>query len=1129
MKRILLAGLLFVFSTSVHAQSEPEWFQMMESENPNFFKVEEAFEAYYETHAFKKDRFTQDHKRWVNEIERFVQPDGSIRYPRVPYAQELEAFQQSRTNRGGGVWSAVGPHHVDTDAAGNSYAPGFTRFNTIEQSTTNSNLVYAGTATTGLWKSTDQGLNWNCVTLEVPFTGIRSICISHANNDHVWFGGGDKIMRSTDGGQNWTETTINNGGPGNDIWEIKMHPTDPSILLAAGSDGYLRSTDGGSVWTELIDSYFYEIEFHPTNPNIVYVIERENDHNNFLKSTDAGINFTHITNGVPVPDENNGEHNRRSEIAVTPAAPNNVYWLAPGAADGGAGLYGFYVSTDSGDSWEFRCCGTGPGGTADAATNPNIMDWSTDGSDDGGQYYYDLGLAVSATDANTVYTAGINIWVSTDGGYNFTNNHHWTWGDGIGYVHADVHDLKIYGNDFWAVSDGGAFHSVDGGINFADKTRDINGTEIWGWGAGFREGYVQAMGTYHNGTLLLNNDVWDGWLHVWGGDQYDGFVNPVEKNLVYADWAGLDRITLPSIDTVAPSGGSLNRDINHFSYHDFHPHNPYGIYIPDGDGLWLTMNNGNSWALIHDFGEEVRSVRVAPADPDVIYVTTKIGYWDDARLWRTDDGGDNWTEITPNGTLTGGHAWRGFDITVDGENPLNVWVSIAGYHQGSNVLRSFNGGSSWTDISANLPDLEVQDIVHHIGTDGGVYIGTSEGVYYQNNTMGSWMWYATDLPKSYTRTLQLWYNGGKIFNATTGRGVWEAPLYEVPAPVANLGSDLTIVDCLNQEIRFFDLSYMDTTNATYSWSFPGGVPNTSTDRDPVVSYPNPGTFDVSLTVTNNDGTASLTLDDFIEHVAEAAEIPFAEDFEGAALPQYWNIENPDNSYTWTTIELDTGVNCQPTTAYFMNHHPYNNPPAEDYLYSQLIDLEFIQDAELTLDYAYTRWGSGYEDGFRVEISTNCGASWDTLFDECCTDLMTIPNNVQDPWQPGCGEWAPLAFDLASYYGQTVLIRFVGVNGWGNNFYMDNVNVDGLNVVSIGQLDSKAVRMYPNPANDRLYIWSEFDQLDLTILNMTGQTMQTEQLIGSGNHQLNLNGLSAGVYFVRMQTTDGERVEKLVIQ
>ncbi|MFT4526901.1 MAG: hypothetical protein ACI85F_003082, partial [Bacteroidia bacterium] len=203
--------------------------------------------------------------------------------------------------------------------------------------------------------------------------------------------------------------------------------------------------------------------------------------------------------------------------------------------------------------------------------------------------------------------------------------------------------------------------------------------------------------------------------------------------------------------------------------------------------------------------------------------------------------------------------------------------------------------------------------------------------------------------------------------------------------------------------------------------------------------------------------------------------------------------------------------------------------AEDYLYSQLIDLEFIQDAELTFDYAYARWGGANQDGFRVEVSANCGASWDTLFNECCEELMTVESQ-QSWWAPGCGDWVQLNFDLSNYLGESLMIRFVGVNGWGNNFFLDNVNVDGLNTVGMAQLLSKGdVRVYPNPANDQLYLQSTFDQVDLQIFDITGKIVFESGRYNEGLHRIDISSMTQGIYFVRLTSTAGERVEKLIIQ
>ena len=126
-----------------------------------------------------------------------------------------------------------------------------------------------------------------------------------------------------------------------------------------------------------------------------------------------------ISSNLLAPDEQ-----KRTEISVTPDAPNRIYALATGEANGGSGLFGLYLSDNAGETWTFQCCGTGPAGVPSIA-NPNIMDWSTDGSASGGQYYYDLALAASHADSTHLLTGGVNIWRSSNSGQSVSNNAHW--------------------------------------------------------------------------------------------------------------------------------------------------------------------------------------------------------------------------------------------------------------------------------------------------------------------------------------------------------------------------------------------------------------------------------------------------------------------------------------------------------------------------------------------------------------------------------------------------------------------------------------------------------------------------------------------------------------------------------
>ena len=117
---------------------------------------------------------------------------------------------------------------------------------------------------------------------------------------------------------------------------------------------------------------------------------------------------------------------------------------------------------------------------------------------------------------------------------------------------------------------------------------------------------------------------------------------------------------------------------------------------------------------------------------------------------------------------------------------------------------------------------------------------------------------------------------------------------------------------------------------------------------------------------------------------------------------------------------------------------------------------------LTYDYAYCGF-SGYADGLRIEISTDCGASWDSIYGASGTTLQTT-GYVNSPWYPSCGTWATDSLDLTAkgYNGDTIMLRFVAINDYGNRFFMDNVNINGQNILAIQETTTFHTSIYPNP-------------------------------------------------------------------
>ncbi len=1057
--------LLFMLALGVHATAQlesikypstgaelPAWVQLMYGPDPDAGAVEAAFKAYYAAHPFVKNSHTQYYKRWKRELVHDLVPKDPVQ--RANYAASLRDYLDASEALGSSraaSWTAIGPFDWDHGAASKSYACGAAHVYTVEQSISNTNLVYAGTANCGVWKSTDKGQNWTNMTKTMMVGQVLSVEIDFSDENTVYFGAEGDLWKTTTGGSNWTSIgDASFQSLSHSIREIALFPTNNQRLFVCSDQGLYRSDNAGASFTQVQAGIWQELEFKPSDPNTIYAVKQVNNRTEFWRSTNGGTSFSQIGTGWPVPVS--PDEQERTEIAVSPAAPNTVYALCTGAANGGSGLYGVYKSIDQGVNWTFQCCGTGPAGVP-SPTNFNLMGWDDGGQDDGGQYYYDLALAIAPTNASKVHVCGVQRWVSTDSGVNFTCPAKWSHSNKPDYIHADIHDMRFYGNDLWIACDGGIFYSNDGGANFNRRMFGISGTDFWGFGQGGWTGsQVLLGGTYHNGTLLKDNNVYtNGWISTDGGDNFRGFVHPQYDRRALSDYGYK---ILSGDRTVANGNGAWARQPNasyivgESSEVAWHPNLVDAAYVGNGTALWLTNDNGASFAQVHDFGETVTSIELAFSDPNTIYVCTYLGWWDTKHVWRSVDAGANWTDITPSSAQLNGNVWVPYDIAVSGTDPQTIWlVRTSQYgdypnHDGYVAYKSVNGGSTWTNITSTTLNGEwPTNIAHQIGSTGGLYIGTRRAVYYRSDAAPTWALWNAGLPaRIFSTRLLINYKEGKVRNGTD-RSVWES-LLEAPAPpVANFAADRRNPNCLTPAVQFWDNSALSGTGATWAWNFPGGSPSTSSIRNPLVTYSSPGVYDVSLTVTDVNGSNSRTIAGFITFNSTGTATPFVQDVEGGqAAPAGWTLQNPDALDTWSTVSLAMGADCVPTTAWRLDNYYYNAPGQEDRLVTPIIDLAGSAGTRLRFDHAYAPYGGGYDDGFRVEISTNCGSSWTPLYSAVGAALATAPQNT-GAWEPAaCSDWLAHDIDLSAYDGQNILLRFTAINDYGNRLYLDNVEV-----------------------------------------------------------------------------------------
>lgn len=1127
------------------SSNAPSWVQYMYGDTVSLFTLREKFDAHYASNPFEKNQHTQYFKRLMKEYWTQVDENGYV-------TERLNSPAPAQFKSPTSAWQEVGPWDYDHEQAMafNVQSPGASHVYTVEQSPVNSNLIYAGTATAGLWKSVDKGMNWTLMTRNMDVNSVYSIALDPINPDIVFFGQGNgKIWKSVDGGITWNMT-----GDGN-FQALNFNTRDLrfigiNTLLAATSSGLYRSADSGANWTLVNAAEHMEIEIKPDNGAILYAVKLSGSKTEFYKSTDTGLTWTLKPIGWPNPGS--GDEQKRCEISVTAANPNLIYILASGDVGLDGGLYGIYKSTDAGESFTFECCDGSPVGTP-TVTNPNILGWSEDGTGAGGQYYYDLALGASPTDATRLFGAGINIWRSLNGGADWTINGHWvTWVQGGGlkhrYSHADVHDIKFFTNgpnvDMWVASDGGLFYSSTQGDTLEPRMHGIHGTDFWGFGAGFKDGYVMLGGTYHNGTIIRYNDIYKGglanldeggWLAERGGDNYRGFVNYGDNLIGYDDGGAFEFSTIREIrktDKSFQSDKKCNTSYvsGEYGTYGFEASCFNNFYSPVGTSLWRTTNGGISFDSIADFGgDKVIQVKVAWNDPNTIYITHKVASGN-YQIRKSTNGGANWTICTPPSSVTNNNSNRAKYIEVDDENPNKIWCILMGGQSGNKVFQSNDGGANWTNITGNaLVGEDMRSISHHYGTNDGLYVGTTKRMYYRNASMADWALFNNELPASTNcQFLEPYYGEGKIRTASQ-RGVYECDFYEDVAPVAMFAADrLTLnltANCIQDTIQFVDHSTVRHASATWQWFFEGGTPATSSDENPQVVYTSPGTFNVKLITSDIFGVDTIETLDFIEITESFDYQIIAEDFNGSEFPPPgWKLVDSEG----TSWEQDWPLNDPANKVAAYPNYWVNATEEQHLLVLPAMDYSNMLNMEMTWDYTYND-NNSYNDSLGVIYRTGTNPNWQTLWIRGGSDLEVFGTQTWfwDAATPSIS-WGAGYLNLDFLAGEScVELAFDNRGYYGNHIWIDNVNLNGsFDDAGLDEIDLN-VHVFPNPSKEAFTITSSNVIDSYKVFDLTGRIVLSDEKVNSKQFKIDLSKENAGMYVLEVRSNFGRKITRLI--
>ncbi|MCD8439645.1 PKD domain-containing protein [Tenacibaculum finnmarkense] len=259
------------------------------------------------------------------------------------------------------------------------------------------------------------------------------------------------------------------------------------------------------------------------------------------------------------------------------------------------------------------------------------------------------------------------------------------------------------------------------------------------------------------------------------------------------------------------------------------------------------------------------------------------------------------------------------------------------------------------------------------------------------------------------------------------------------APVASFKSDVTAI-CSTQSIEFKDNSTGNPTS--WKWTFEGGTPATSSEKNPTVTYATKGQYKVTLEVwngfngTNYNKTETANFIDVDQHsIANTSE-----DFEGTFPPQGWRVINPDGKLAWG--KSDEAGNGD-SSCVVMNNADNDKIGEEDFLQLPFYNLTAAKNAQLYFDVAYVKFDEVSADMLKAEVSTDCGATWTEVYSKTHTELETVLSALSpNDWIPNQeSHWRKELIDLSSYDGQANLaIRFKNVSGYGTRVWLDNVTV-----------------------------------------------------------------------------------------
>lgn len=656
----------------------------------------------------------------------------------------------------------------------------------------------------GVWKTDDAGRTWTSLFDQGSSSAIGAIAVAKSNSNIIYIGGGQPeprydveagrgVYKSTDGGRTWTDLGLHDTRYIGRIW---VSPIDPNVVVVgavghffgpSNERGIYRSVDGGKTWSHPLAPGGFtgvnDIVSDPSNSRILFASTWE------ARQYPWQSYFTPIEGGGSAiwRSDDEGAHWRKLGGDGWPKGPLGRISLAVGRKAGKLIIYADVDSKKNGGLWR-----SDNGGTSWRRTNPGAAFSS---------YYYNR-IAIDPANADNVFLTGQSIRRCTDGGSKCVIFRGSPGGDDYHAIWIDPRN----GNHIAQASDQGASISVNGGRTWSSWYNQPTG-QFYHLATDNRFPYWVYSGQQDSGTVAIASRSDYGSIsfrdwHPVGADERDYDVpDPVDPNIVYGSGLGghvsrwdarTGQITNISPWPLSNYGVRPTTVAHHFNWVTPLVASRSGqpaLYL-GGEAVWKTIDQGNHWSIMSPdlTGERagvqncdgnvtleealpcgygtITAIEPSPHSPDEIWTGSDTGI-----VSITRNGGASWSQAQ----LPGIRPWSkvaGLDLsTLDRQT---AYVAVDGQRVDDwapHVLRTHDGGKSWTEVTRGLPSDQVVTAVRSDPVRASLlYAGTETGVFVSFDDGDNWQPLRQNLPTAWARDLLV--HGDDLIVATQGRGIW---------------------------------------------------------------------------------------------------------------------------------------------------------------------------------------------------------------------------------------------------------------------------------------------------------------------------------------------------------------------